>query len=197
MLPVEKLTCYNDCETRKYTDQLIKSWGNSITSLYTSTNVIEGLVNLQSNDTSNSSLEVNTIKGQNEIYKSQTTTLEKLKSDIKKLLKENEVLNKTIDSNRSTIYTNDRKVVYEEWARDRLFTIGTMLRSLYILVLMLYLYYGPLIKNKEWRTPRGWIIPVCLILFPFTTYHITLLLRTVYDKIIWVINNKSVKNVYV
>lgn len=199
MIPIEKITCDTECEKRNYTDQLIKTWNKTEPILYED-NVVEGFadtIDVSINVNPDASSKLSSIKSQFEIYKAQTTTVEKMKDVMKKLLKENENFKKDIDKDKSSIYTNDRKVVYEEWARDWLFTIGIALRSFYILVVVLYFYYGPLIKKNEWRTPRGWVIPGCLIIFPFLIYYITISLRAVYDKLIWVMNNKANKNVYV
>ena len=151
MIPIEKITCDTECEKRNYTDQLIKTWNKTEPILYED-NVVEGFadtIDVSINVNPDASSKLSSIKSQFEIYKAQTTTVEKMKDVMKKLLKENENFKKDIDKDKSSIYTNDRKVVYEEWARDWLFTIGIALRSFYILVVVLYFYYGPLIKKKR------------------------------------------------
>lgn len=130
------------------------------------------------------------------IYSSKTLNLATKKSYRNALLKEQKTISQLNEDNSASAITNDRKVVYEELARERLFTIGNTLRTVYVVVLVLYLYYGPFIKN-DWKTANGWIIPVILIIFPFIINYLVIALRLVYNKILWLISNKIYRNVYV
>ena len=203
MQPIDNIICDTECERRKHIDELIKVWEKSTPIPYANDDAEKiGDTYIQDGKwktvvTSSTDMGIINIKKQMAIYSAQTASLEKMKEVRRNLLKENEQLKLTIDKDSSIIHTNDRKVVYEEWAKDWLFTIGNALRSLYLLVLVLFIYYGPFIKNNEWKTAQGWIIPAGLILLPFLIYYIAIGSRTLYDKILWIMTNKVYKNAYV
>ena len=129
-------------------------------------------------------------------YRDKTVDLENTKIYHSTLLKEQGKIARLNEDASASAITNDRRFVYEELAKDRLFTIGTALRSAYVVVLVLYLYYGPFIKN-EWKTATGWIIPSILIILPFILNYVVIALRIFYNKILWLISNEITRNVYV
>lgn len=197
------IICDSECEKRKYADKIIGSPQTETPMPFMNDGIEEEDVIYVKNEVLDTSTEdsikevIVNIKKQLTVYSTQTESLEKMKGVRRKLLRENEKLKLTIRDNKSGIYTNDRKVVYEEWAKEWLFTIGIALRAFYLLVAGLYLYYGPFITNSGWKTVQGWIIPSILIVFPFLIYYISIGLQLLYDKLSWIMSNKVYKNVYV
>ena len=136
------------------------------------------------------------IKSLNATYESETRSLARMKDLLRIRLTENSTLTEDVDIDIATVQTSDRKVVYEEWAKSWLFTVGKILRVLYIIIAVIYIYVSPFIKASGWKTPKGWITPLILVLFPFLVYYIAMVLREGYAKIVWYMNNKASKNVY-
>ena len=189
MIELERINCDSECESRKRADIIFSL---PETDIYRQ-RIVEGF---DSYDTNYNEQELRDINVQLSIYVAETHSLENMKDVRRSLLKENENLNTTVDIDKSIIHTNDRKIVYEEWAREWLTTIGIALRSIYFLVIALFFYYGPFIKKSEWKTPMGWVIPSLMTLFPFLIYYIALSIRLSYDKLMWFISNKIHRDVY-
>lgn len=219
---MNQISCDSECQKRTNIDNLRKQWQaaelNKKTAPSTSDdaekkyliaadgilgynqkmlNRYTGVSNQAKNDAIESHNEiVREIKVMNETYKSLTLSLSKLKELLKIRLSENKTLTDDIDNDKAIVQTSDRKVVYEEWAKKWLFTTGKIMRILYVFVAIIYLYISPFFKSSEWKTPKKWITPIVLIIFPFLIYYITILLKEIYIKILWYMNNKASKNVY-
>jgi len=189
-------------KTRKYIDDIIESWKTDESVSYLdnyeeSDKLLSNIVDHEQDNTSEIRANLENIDNQIVVYETEADQLKKMTSMRRKLMKENAELKATIDRNKRDINTNSRKVVYEEWARERLNTIGKALKILYLLIIGLYLYYGPFIKNQQWKTMTGWFMVIILVIFPFIVYRISIGLRAIYDKTMWFMDNKSSKNVYI
>ena len=110
--------------------------------------------------------------------------------------RENKELKEAIDGDIAAVQTNDRRVVYEDWAKGWLLTVRKALFVLYILIVIAYLVVGPFIKASGYKTLKGWVPIVLIILFPLLLRRIAIFLRGVHraSKAIWA--SKLVKNVY-
>ena len=62
--------------------------------------------------------------------------------------------------------------------------------------IIIFIYYG-IYLNAEWKKIKSWIILIVIIIFPFITYYISILIKIIYYKITWLISNKIYKNTYV
>jgi hypothetical protein len=219
---MKQMSCDSACQKRTNIDNLRKQWQAAETaqkSAPTTTSVAEknylvatdgilgynqkmitrytGIAKHAKNNAMENHKEVmREIKGLNSTYEAETLSLDRIKDLLRIRLTENSTMTEDIDVDTATVQTSDRKVVYEEWAKNWLFTVGNILRILYFLVAIIYLYMSPFIKLSEWKTPKGWISPIVLAIFPFFIYYIVLLLRECYVKIVWYMNNKASKNVY-
>ena len=129
-------------------------------------------------------------------YKGETDALRKIKALLKIRLNENKELKAAVDSQQATTQTNDRKVVYEDWAQVWLGTIKSLLTTIYIVLAIVYLVWGPFLENSEYKTLKGWIKPLVLIVLPFTIYYIVQFLYFIKSKIAWWLDNKAPKDVY-
>jgi hypothetical protein len=180
--------CVGECAERKILEDMLQIWRTNTVAPYVSNEDVDippdsGITHIsQSADPIINNLWEKYIE-----YRNKTLNIEVIKSYKQKLLSEDSL---------SVAYTNDRKVAYEEWARERLVTIGNVLRVVYVVLVILYLYYGPFVKN-DWKTANGWIIPIILIILPFVIPYIVITLRLFYNKILWLISNKIYRNVYV
>ena len=110
--------------------------------------------------------------------------------------RENKELKEAIDGDIAAVQTNDRRVVYEDWAKGWLLTVRKALFVLYVLIVIAYLVVGPFIKASGYKTLKGWVPIVLIILFPLLLRRIAIFLRGVHraSKAIWA--SKLVKNVY-
>ena len=129
-------------------------------------------------------------------YKGETLALSKMKELLRIRLDENNALKSAIDSEEATTQTNDRKVVYEDWAQNWLGTIKSLLTTIYIILSIVYLVWGPFLENSEYKTLKGWLKPLVLIILPFTIYYIVQFIYFVNSKIAWYLDNKASKDVY-
>ena len=178
--------CDSECQRAELEDML-KIWRTNIVHAYNSpvgTTIVTTPTQIE--------IEIDSLWDKYAIYLKKTSTLESIKMYNRTLLKEQETLSRLSED----AITNDRKVVYEELARERLITIGNTLIAVYVVAVVLYLYYGPFIKNG-WKTANGWITPSILIILPFIIHYIAIAMRLFYNKILWLISNKIYRNVYV
>lgn len=219
---MNQISCDSDCQKRTNIDNLRKQWQAAEISqknaLSTTTDAEKnyivaadgiqgynekmlkrytGVAKRAQTDAMESHVEVmREIKSLIATYEAETLSLARMKDLLRIRLSENSTLAGDVDIDIATVQTNDRKVVYEEWAKSWLFVVGKMLMVLYILIAIVYLYVSPFIKASGWKTPKGWILPMGLVIFPFLVYYIVLVLREGYNKIVWYMNNKASKNVY-
>lgn len=132
----------------------------------------------------------------NDSYNAGTNSLTHIKDLLNINLSENSRLTKSIDQDVASVQTNDRKVVYEEWAKKWLYTVNKALKWIYIFIAIVFIYKSPFISNSTWKTFTGWMIPIILFIFPYIVYYIALFIVFVYKNILWFMQNKAPKNVY-
>jgi len=196
MDPNQPNVCVGECAERKILEDMLQIWRTNIVVPYVINDDVDNPY-VSSEDggkpsdgapaSHSTDPIINNLWKKYITYREKTLHFEIIKSHKRKL---------TTEYSDSIAYTNDRKVAYEELARERLFTIGNVLRAVYVVVLILYLYYGPFVKN-EWKTANGWIIPVMLVILPFVIHYIVIAMRLFYNKLHWLISNKIYRNVYV
>jgi hypothetical protein len=127
-------------------------------------------------------------------YDNEVKSASKLNQLLKIKLIEHKKLTALVDDDISAVQTNDRRVVYEEWAKNWLGTVSKLLIFIYIIVSVVFLYKGPF--KTTWKTVKAWITPLLLTMVLLFRYYIALGLVTLYNKIVWFLDNKSPKNVY-
>lgn len=218
----KQLTCDSECQKRMNIDELRKKWKAAELSETTAPTVTldtekeylvasEGIDGYHTtmlerytgvaNSTQKTVLEshnenINEIIALIDNYSTQTDSLTRIKELLNIKLDENSSLLERIDQVTASVQTNDRKVVYEEWAKTWLITVHYILRWIYILIVLVFIYKSPFVSNSTWKTLKGWFVPISLLLFPFTIYYIALIILFVYNKIRWFLENKAPKNVY-
>lgn len=129
-------------------------------------------------------------------YKGEIESLVKIKELLKIRLNENDSLKSAIDSQEATTQTNDRRVVYEVWAKGWLGTIKSLLTTIYVILAIVYLVWGPFLEQSQYKTLVGWLKPLILFVLPFTIYYIVQFFYFIKSKIAWYLDNKASKDVY-
>ena len=217
-----QLTCDSDCQKRQKIDELRETWKAAKTSQknapettfdaeknyliayegvdgYTETMFkrYTGVAETAQKNALDSNKDVmNEIKALNSDYDGETKSLTHMKELLQIKLAENTKLLKLVDEDVASVETNDRKVVYEDWAKGWLLTVKKLLFWIYILFALVFLYMSPFVSKSKWKTITGWLIPISFFVFPYLVYYIALLILNVYKKLKWFLQNKASKNVY-
>jgi len=218
----QQLTCDSECQKRKNIDTLRKQWqaaemnerkapnvtsdaekkyliasegtqGYNDTMMKRYTNVAH--VVQQSAKQSHKDI-MNELTSLNENYEAETNSLEQINKLLDIKLSENTRLLNLVDQNMASVQTNDRKVVYAEWANQWLGTVNNALRWLYIIFALAFIYKSSFVTDSKWKTFKGWIIPIGLFVYPFLIYYIASYLVIIYNKSVWFLEHKAPKNVY-
>lgn len=216
------LTCDSDCQKRKKADELRRAWKSAaeseknapiITSeaekdYYVFTQGVPGYEKmlLQRYTKKAESAKSLAQKSHKELveelkaliadYTAETTTIKRMKELLRIRLDENKALKAAIDQDIAAVETNDRRVVYEDWAKSWLGTVGSALFWLYVITACVFIYKSPFIKSQGYKTVKGWLTPIALLVFPFILKYISLLLWGLSDKISWYMDNKAPKDVF-
>jgi hypothetical protein len=192
----QALTCNSECQARKTLEDRVEMWRNRIVIPYelnadTDTPADETVPADDDNPVPNSHLTPSLWKKYYE-YKTKTIQHDNVKQVLNKLVKQQ----LSTENDNATIMTNNRKIVYEELAKEQLYKVGNVLTGVYFIVLFLYIYFKLILEN-EWKNVKAWIIPTLLTIIPFIINYIAIMLRVIYNKILWLISNKLYRNVYV
>ena len=217
------LSCDTDCQKRKRADELRNTWkaaektnlsaptdiSDAEEKYYVFTKGEKGYAHMmlernkrlaqQQKEVANKSHHelMGVLKALVEDYTSDTVTLMHMKQLLKIKLQENTKLTNEIDENVGTVQTNDRRVVYEDWAKDWLGTVGKGLFWLYVLLTIIYLWKSPFLSKGGYKTAKGWIVPLIFVVFPFIVTYISEFIFYIVNQISWFMRNKAPHNVYV
>lgn len=216
------LTCDSDCQKRKKADQLRRAWESAAESeknapimtseaekeyyvftqgepgyekmlLQRYTKKAEGAKSLAQKNHKELVEELKVLIAD---YTAETTSMKRMKELLRIRLDENKALKVAIDQDIAAVETNDRRVVYEDWAKSWLGTVGTTLLWLYLITAGVFIYKSPFIKSQGYKTVKGWLTPIALLVFPLIVKYISLLIWGLSDKISWYMDNKAPKDVF-
>jgi hypothetical protein len=216
------LTCDSECQKRKKADELRQSWKSAAESeknapimtseaekdYYVFTQGVPGYEKmlLQRYTKKAEGAKSTAQKSHNELveelraliadYIAETISLKRMKELLRVRLDENKALKYAIDQDISAVETNDRRVVYEDWAKTWLGTVGKALQWLYIIGTCVFIYKSPFIKSQGYKTVKWWLILSALVVYPFILKYISLLLWILSDKVSWYMDNKAPKDVF-
>ena len=123
-------------------------------------------------------------------------TLKRMKELLRVRLDENKALKAAIDQDIAAVETNDRRVVYENWAKGWLGTVGKALLWLYILVAATFIYKSSFIQDQGYKTVKGWLMVVALVIYPFILKYISLLIWFLTDQVRWYLQNRAPRDVF-
>jgi hypothetical protein len=129
-------------------------------------------------------------------YTAETITLKRMKELLRVRLDENKALKLAIDQDISAVETNDRRVVYEDWAKGWLGTVGKSLIWLYIIVAATFVYKSSFIKSQGYKTIKGWLMIVALVIYPFILKYFSLFIWYLSDQIQWFLENRAPRDVF-
>jgi len=79
-------------------------------------------------------------------YNAETQSLARIRELLRIRLNENKELKLAIDSDVADVETNDRRVVYEDWAKDWLNKVRSLLVGIYFVIIAFYFLYSPIIS---------------------------------------------------
>jgi hypothetical protein len=191
----QALTCNSECQSRKDLEDRVEMWRNRIVIPYelNADTDIPADETVPADDIPNPNAHLTPAlwRKYNE-YKRKTIQHDNVKQLLNNLVKQQ----LSTENDNATIMTNNRKIVYEELAKEQLYKVGNVLTGVYVIVLILYIYFNLILEN-EWKNVKAWIIPTLLIIIPFIINYIAIMLRLIYNKILWLISNKLYRNVYV
>uniref|UniRef100_A0A6C0IHM8 Uncharacterized protein n=1 Tax=viral metagenome TaxID=1070528 RepID=A0A6C0IHM8_9ZZZZ len=100
-------------------------------------------------------------------YDTSTLYLRRMNDLLRVKLKENDDLKREIDQYIGFTQTSGRKVIYEDRARDWLYTARNILLFIYFSLLVLYIIFGKFIPKQEYLQWRVWLMLIIYILFPY------------------------------
>ena len=129
-------------------------------------------------------------------YDINVNNTDKLKDLLNVRLKEHNELKKKIDTNKKDVQTNDRKVVYETWAREGLSNTYKIILVFYILAALLFTYYSFMSPAFSLKNIRFWMSIIFLIVLPFIIKFIAQLFKNIYNYLLFFLSNKAPKNAY-
>lgn len=129
-------------------------------------------------------------------YTAETITLKRMKELLRVRLDENKALKSAIDQDVAAVETNDRRVVYENWAKGWLGTVGKSLIWLYILVATIFVYKSSFIQSQGYKTVKGWLMIVALVVYPFILKYISLFIWYLSDQAQWFLENRAPRDVF-
>ena len=129
-------------------------------------------------------------------YDINVNNTDKLKDLLNIRLKENNQLKKKLDTNKKDVQTNDRKVVYETWAREGLSKTYKIILIFYILAALLFTYYSFMSPTFSLKNIRFWMSIIFLVVLPFIIKFIAQLFKNIYNNLVFFLSNKAPKDVY-
>ena len=99
--------------------------------------------------------------------------------------------------NRGIANTNDRKVYYESKEMEWLETVRKLFIYIIIFMTILYLIFSNFFKSKMYKNIKVWIIVSAFIIYFLSVNILSRVTFWIYDKILYIYNNKAPRDVYV
>lgn len=100
---------------------------------------------------------------------------------------ENERVKKNVDG---------RKAVYEMAEKNKLKSTRKIMFYIYYITFVVYMIFGNFIKDEKYRSVKVWIIIILYLSLPLYLNYIISGLIQLYDKFLYIKDNKMPKNVY-
>lgn len=105
-------------------------------------------------------------------YNNDKKTLESLRELLKVRTNELENLESKVDNEIKSVYTNNRRVFYEESELKSLNYYKSILIIIYFIVFIVYIILSKFFQNKKYTKVFEILKLVCLLVFPFLLYYI-------------------------
>lgn len=140
-------------------------------------------------------------------YEAEDSTLMRMRELLRVRLNENKEIRKAIDDDVAAVQTNDRRVVYENWAGEWLGKVRALIKSIYWVLLVFYFVYNPIadIMAKESvgkyftldSAKKNVPLMAIGILLPFLVGRIISFIFMIIAQLSRFFSNSAPKNVYV
>jgi hypothetical protein len=140
-------------------------------------------------------------------YQAEDSTLMRMRELLRIRLNENKELRKAIDNDIAAVQTNDRRVVYENWAGEWLGKVRALIKSIYWVLLVFYFVYNPIVDimannsiNKYFTIDSAKKnIPVMVlgVILPFLVGRIISFILMIIAHLSRFFSNSAPKNVYI
>jgi hypothetical protein len=109
---------------------------------------------------------------------------------------ENKELHLRLQQDTAATSTNDRKVVYEEYEREKIISSRKIVLYIYYLLLVLYLVMGGFIRKSEYKKVKVWVLLLLYGTLPYFINRISSGIMNIYKQLQYIRENKLPKNVY-
>lgn len=219
---LNQMTCDSECQKRKKLDALKQSWLDAKTNEQTAPSktfeankdyliAYEGQLGYENSmlqkyskiatDAKHKAMQEHTriheeLQTLIRDYDGEIISLNKLREMLNIRLRENKQLKQSIDEDIAAVETNDRRVVYGDWAKDDIHSIYTLLKWIYIFFIFVFIYTSGFITNSGWKNKRAWFVLIGIILIPFIIYYIAIALIYLYNRFLWYSDHRVPKDVY-
>ena len=114
-----------------------------------------------------------------------------------KYKQDNKKLKSKISEEKGIVETNDRKTWYELNQQETIDLFKPYLIGLYLCILVVYIVFGGYFEREEYKKWQIWLVIALYILFPFILFSIVVKCFQAYENIVYYLNNKAPKDVYV
>ena len=106
-------------------------------------------------------------------------------------------LKSAIDTQQSSTWTNERKVVYEKSAIQQVQYIRFIIKIIYYILFIVYLIVGDFFTKTRYKNYKAWLLIMTYLLIPQMLNWIIIKLFALKNKIVYFFSNKAPKDVYV
>lgn len=219
---LDMVTCDSDCQNQKNVDDLRQKWENA---KKTQKNAPQATIQAQKNyliasegvqgyhntmfnyyskvadelkDKSKSS-NADFLKDMDNLiseYSLDEINIDKLKDLLQVRLKQNKSYKQKLDASNKIVQTNDRKVVYENWAKQGLTTTAIILYIIYAVIYIVFIIVTVRNPNFDFKNYKSYISIIIFLIIPFIIKYIALLIKYIYNNLIFFLDNKAPKNVF-
>ena len=219
---LDMVTCDSDCQNQKNIDDLRQKWENA---KKTQKNAPQATLEAQKNyliasegvqgyhntmfnyyskvadelkDKSKSS-NADFLKDMDNLiseYSLDEINIDKLKDLLQVRLKQNKSYKQKLDASNKIVQTNDRKVVYENWAKQGLTTTAIILYIIYAVIYIVFIVVTVKNPNFDFKNYKSYISIIIFLIIPFIIKYIALLIKYIYNNLNFYLDNKAPKNVF-
>lgn len=102
----------------------------------------------------------------------------------------------SLKANSVNTNVDSRKAVYEIAEKDKLKTSRKIMFYIYYISFVVYLIFGNYFKDKKYRSIKVWIMMTVYLTLPLYLHYVTVGILNLYDKVLYIKDNKLPKNVY-
>jgi len=98
-------------------------------------------------------------------------------------LKKNKALKLDIDNYYRKVFTDERKVYYEDEQLENLEYYHTLIMIIYFALIVLYILFGPFFKQQKYKSILTWFFIALYVAFPFLLNYLITIYGNIFKKI--------------